>query len=309
MDIKKENSSKIQGAIVETVAFFDLFDFPMTAFEIWKNINIKCSLEDIFFELKKENKYLDNKNGFWFLKGRQDIINIRMSRYNYADRKFKRALKISRIFKFIPWIKMIAIGNIIGSHNLKNEGDIDFFIITEKKRIWLTRFFCVLLVKFLGLRPKPDYAKDKICLSFFIDEEEINLKKLRLDFPKQDYYFIYWLAGLVPIYDKEGLYQKLIKENNWLKDYLPNWNRGNINYLRDAGRGLSFFYRDIIDMLFGGLEKKIKIFSLKMMAQEIKDIMNKDTRVVVSDHVLKFHTNDRREEIRRSYLEKIKNYK
>jgi hypothetical protein len=304
--------NNIQRAITEVMAFFDLFDFPMTAFEVWQNLKIKCEYEEIVDQLNIMVDVISEKNGFYFLKGGEGFVKTRMERFGYADRKFKRAIKIAKLFKIIPWIEMIGIGNIYGSNNLKDNSDIDFIIFTEEKRVWISRFFCVVLAKIFRLRPQPGKTRDKICLSFFADKKSFNFEKLMLKADSvsnlPDLNFVYWVAGITPIYDKNNIYELFINQNSWLENYLPNWCGHQINYQRNAGRGYSQFYRDVIDMLVGGLEKKIKRFSLKIMPLKIKDMMNKDTRVVVNDQVLKFHTNDRREETRSKYLEKIKNY-
>jgi hypothetical protein len=302
---------ELEEAIVRTIAFFDLFSYPLTVFEIWKYLDVNAELSEIMESLDNSaEKFpspplsrgkIECKNGFYFLIGRGDIIKERMARYNYTDKKFKRAVWIAKIFKFVPWIKMIAIGNIIGAHNLKKESDIDFFIITENRRIWLARFFCVLIIKILGLRPRPGETKDKICLSFFASEEDLNLEGLmfgesRDDREERDFYFIYWLAGLAPIYDRENIFAEFIKKNDWLKDYLPNWQSSTISYRYNAGGSFSWFYRDLVDMFFGGLEKRIKEIQLEIMPKQIKDIMNMDSRVVVNEKMIKLHVNDRREE-------------
>ena len=328
-EIKTEKS--IAEAIVETIAFFDLFSYPLTGFEVWKYLGAKCELSDVLEILEDITKkpplvpplqggqvekrgQIESKNGFYFLAGREEIIKERMARYNYTDKKFKRVVWLAKIFKFIPWIKTIAVGNIIGTHNLKKESDIDLFIITEENRVWLTRFFCILITKILGLRPKPENMQDKICLSFFISEEAMNLEKLMLP-DGSDIYFIYWLAGLVPVYDKDGIYNKFIGANGWLKNYLPNWEAGEINYRRNAGKSFSWFYRDTIDMFFGGLERRIKNWQIKILPKQLATIMNLDTRVVASDSVIKLHSNDRREEYENKLKanlpageEKLKNY-
>jgi len=119
---------------------------------------------------------------------------------------------------------------------------------------------------------------------------------------EKDIYFIYWLAGLVPIYDRDDTYSKFIEANGWLKDYLPNWERGEVNYRRDAGKSFSRFYRDVVDMFFGGLEKRIKKLQLKIMPKQLAAIINLDTGAVANDYIIKLHANDRREE----YKEKFK---
>ncbi len=387
-DINSEQFLNIREAIVKTVAYFDMFDFPLTAFEIWQGLGLKCG----FFEVVKEldaligkspfvplyqggKNIVEQKNGFYFLAGREAILKVRLARYNVTDRKFKRALKVARLFKLIPWIKMIALGNLMGSHNLKEEGDIDLFIITQAKRIWLTRFCCVALVKMLGLRPGLGKFKDKICLSFFISEEALDLGALMLQtknnppsslrpgyatarrafikgakeenlpnptFPpeapacpvgkdrpwaekgvnKEDIYFIYWLAGLTPFYQQEGVYEKFIGVNSWLNGCLPNRSAllrqltdladkpageqaGHWSRRRDAGRAPGKFYYELADMFFGGLEPWFKALQLRLLPKILTELMNRDTRVVISDQVLKFHANDRREEYREKYIKKI----
>jgi len=351
--VKKQ--TELEEAIVWTIAFFDLFSYPLTVFEIWKYLDVNAELSEILEVLDgmteksplpsllrgqkipptpfaergqeifpvsfAERGQIEEKNGFYFLAGRGEIIKERMARYNYTDKKFRRAVWVAKIFKFVPWIKMIAIGNIIGAHNLKKESDIDFFIITEANRIWLTRFFCVSITKILGLRPKPEKTQNKICLSFFASEEEMNLERLMLyseasqdsiaslqnDRVERDIYFIYWLAGLAPIYDRDNIFSEFINKNDWLKNYLPNWKFSGISCCHDAGRGFSWFYRDVVDMFLSGLEKKVEEIQLEIMPEQIKDIMNMDSRVVVSDKIIKLHLNDRREEYREKF--KMQNLK
>lgn len=333
--MKNLEENELKEAIVRAVAYFDMFDFPLTVNEIWQFLDKKYELFDVvkILESNKSNDFINRltqrssiqqKNGFYFLEGREDLVGIRQQRYNLADRKFKRALLITKIFKIIPWIKMIAVTNIFGPHNLKKESDIDFFIITEKKRIWLTRFFCVSIISLLGLRPSPNNLEDKMCLNCYVSEDALNLEKLMLPISRliqfnssnekveidlADINFIYWIAGFVPIYNIGETYKKFLKNNLWLKKYLPNWQAPMPSSKRNAGRGLTLFYHDLVDLLIGGLEKNIKSLQLKLIPFEMKNLMNQDTRVVMRDDILKLHVNDRREEYRQAYRDKIQKLK
>ena len=51
-----ENNLKIKGAIIKVVAFFGLFDWPLTVNEIWQNLSVKCSLAEVMEELEKMEK-------------------------------------------------------------------------------------------------------------------------------------------------------------------------------------------------------------------------------------------------------------
>jgi len=320
----------LKEAIVKTVAYFDMFDFPLTGYEIWQYLSVKCELKEIMAVLKEVYQFnplnpplpsdadalagrqggqIESKNGFYYLSGREDIIRERMKRYNYSDKKLKLAIRLSIIFKLIPWIKLIAVGNVIGEHNLRHEGDIDLFVITAAKRIWLSRFFCNAITKILGLRPSPNKIRNKICLSFFISDDNLDLNYLRLssggEQKKDDSYFTYWLVGLMPIYNPDQTYQKFISANPWLVEQLPNWQVTGPSGRRNSGSSPSAFYQEIIDLLIGGLEPQAKSLQLKFLPANLKRIMNLDSRVVIDDRILKFHANDRREEYREIFKDKI----
>jgi hypothetical protein len=361
MEYSNDENNNIRRAIMSVIVFFDMFDYPLTSFEIWKFLPMKCELAEVIKIFDKINNVNPptlfakggyekemlipqpslrkgaTKNGLYFLAGREDIVDLRMKRYNIADRKFKRAILIGRIFKIVPWIKMIAVGNIMGSNNLKDDSDIDLFIISQKNRIWLTRFFCVLITKILGIRPTAVDARDKICLSFFVDEEAMDLNRLMLyataaksprgdfagadDFAgvedkvnpptpfakggNYDIYFIYWLANLTPIYNIDNYYEKLIAANLWLIEYLPNWEPIIAADRRSAGKKWSKYYYNLIEALFGGWETFYKRIQMKILPAEIKNKMNSGSDVIVNDHRLKLHTNDRRECYRKSFIEKM----
>jgi len=310
-----EKIKQLKGAIVKAIAYFDMFDYPLTLVEIFKFINIKCELAEVLEVLEKEiqpalkGKIIGGKNGFYFLAGREEIIKVRLRRYNYANRKFKRARLVARIFKFIPWIKMIAVGNLLGAQNLKDDSDIDLLIITEDKRLWLTRFFCVGIIKFLGWRPQTGQSRDKICLSFYLSYSALALAKLRLG--EDDLYFTYWLANLTPLYDGGEVYQKFINNNQWIFNCLPNWQpleEVRRRQITNPASGRTTFYRDLVDLFIGGLEPQAKSLQLKILPLELRELMNKDSRVVINDKIIKLHANDRREEFKKNYELRIKNY-
>jgi hypothetical protein len=302
---ENKDSMILKQAIVRTVAYFDMFDFSMTDFEIWQLLGEKCN----FIEVKnilREISQIETKNGFYFLKSRESIIRIRLDRYNFTDRKFKRALRVANIYSFLPWVKMVSVSNIIGAHNLKDESDIDIFIIAEKGKIWLTRFFCAGIAKILGLRPSADNSRDKICLNFYISEEEMDLNKFMLD--EKDVYFIYWLANLITIYDKDGTYKKFIQANGWLRNYLPNWQEAKMVSRRFIRVRKNLFLNFLFNFIFGFFEDLFKKIQMRKLPVGLKEIMNIDTRVVISDKVLKLHIKDRREEYRKKWEKKIREF-
>ncbi len=295
MQNNENKTTKLKKAIIRVIVFFDIFNYPMTLSEIWRFISLKCELVEVFDILENGTEGISLQNGFYFLSGKEKNIRERLDCYNFADRKFKRAKFIVKIYKFIPWIKMIGMTNLFGSRNLKDNSDIDLFIITEDKRIWLTRFFCVGIIKLLGWRPQINNRRDKICLSFFVSLSALNLEKLRL--AQDDLGFTYWLAGLTPLYDINKTYQKLINANQWLTNSLSNWQ---LNSQNQQSKNVGLSPNTVFGIKFQNkLEQQFKKLQLKILPQKLKSMMNCDSRVVINDELIKLHSNDRREEYRR----------
>ena len=159
-------------AILKTLAYFDIFDYPLTLVEIWKWLyvenNRSASLSEVRQSLAQLAGRVETKNGFWFLPGRSGIIQTRLERYSIAEEKFKKLLKVVKVLRRIPFIKMIAVCNRLAYSNTDEKGDIDLFIITEKNRLWLTRLLAVGWLKLNKQRPMPGNKKDAIDTNFFL---------------------------------------------------------------------------------------------------------------------------------------------
>jgi hypothetical protein len=268
--------------ILKPLVFLDLFDFPLTAYEIWHYLERRGSIAALKSVLEKVNpEIIAQKNGFYFLGGRDDIVETRKIRYNYSVAKIKIAKRFARAFALLPFVKTIAVANFIGDHNLRAEGDIDFFIITSARRIWLSRLFCAGLAKLLNSRPTVSNKRDKICLSFYISEEHLDIRDLALG--NDDPYFYYWLRGLLPIYDSNNFYRRFLVANE-----LSTENSSDSVVVRHSW--------------FDILEKIAKTWQLKIMSPALKAAMNNSDGVVISDSILKLYLGDRR----RLFAEKFK---
>ncbi|MFA5109502.1 MAG: hypothetical protein WC458_03090 [Patescibacteria group bacterium] len=284
--------SSLARTIIKTIVFFDLFEYPLTAYEIYKYSNRAAALGDILEELMTLD--VATKNGFYFLRGREEIVATRQKRHNYACRKIKIAQRFARLFGFCPFVKMVALANSLGQHNLRDESDIDFFIITAPRRIWLSRLYCAGWAKILNRRPTATDKKDKICLSFYISEDRLNLDDLRLT--GADPYFDHWRGNLVLLYNKEEMFNRFLRAND-LPDIRP---AAPMSGLTPADRRPG-----ILDSFNNRLEGIAKKLQLKIMSPALKAAMNNSDGVVINDRVLKLYRRDRRREYAEKYGQKI----
>ena len=295
------NKQDLKKAIIKMIAFFDLFDSPLTVYEIYHNFGHQFSLSSLLINLDNlisdDQSIIQSSQGFYFLKGRIEIIKIRQKRYHYFYRKLKIAQAFTFLFKFFPSVEMIALANVMGAYNLRDQGDIDFFIITKEHRLWLTRFYCAGLAKLLHSRPTQQNKQDKICLSFYLSIKNLNLNSLHLK--PTDPYFDYWPSQLVLLYNKHRTYQLFQVANNLV--FSENQNN---NYSSDFLINNSNFNSN--NSLLNYLDNIFKKIQWLIMPSILKQAANHQAGVVIKPGILKFYLRDRRREFVQKYEQKIK---
>lgn len=291
--------NSLEASIYKTIAFFDIFEYPLTLLELQKLLFVEqnnvqtrhaSSLQNFATALSNIPQ-ITNKNGVYFLQGHENYISRRLERYLIAEQKFKKRKNILKLLCLMPHVKMIAICNSLAFSNAKESSDIDLFIITKKNHVWSSRFFSAGLISLLRLRPEKNKTKNTICLSFFTDENNLNFEKLQC--LPNDIYLKYWLTQVFPVYDENNYWQKFIQANNWVKNSLPNWQPKQTSEQRQIK--LNWLEKNIKKFLellsFNALYKKIQ---LKIISPELKELQNKDTRVIINDSMLKLYPLDRR---------------
>jgi len=267
-------------------------------------IEINLGLSEQAVEALLLEGILKQKDGFYFLSGREGLIEIRRERYNFANYKIKLARKSASLFKWLPCVKLVAVANLIGHHNLRNESDIDIFIVSSPNRLWLTRLFCTGLMKITHRRPTKECKRNKMCLSFYAAADGLAMEALR--FKPIDPYFDHWFLGLYSIYDNDKYLAYLRFKNPWLKQAFPN------SLLLKEKFSDDYFSQNLLDKIFyyganllNFLAKKIQ---LMILPKALKDLAGKESGVVLSDSVLRFYLNDRREEFLESYNKRLADF-
>jgi hypothetical protein len=287
--------------LVATVAFFDMFNYPLTAWELFRLSPEPTDFNTILNELKTLPEQLEHSQGFYFLSGRSNIIAKRKTTYNLANAKNKIALKTVKKLSWLPGLKMTAVCN---NFYYTPSSDIDIFIIAQAERLWLSRLLITCLTHLLGRRRHGRQVADRLCLSFYVSEADLNLKSATLE---TDPYFYYWLAFLLPL-SGQTTYQKFWQANNWLEAKLPNLKPIRTNKIFYSSLSLPI-HNFWFNLSFGAwLEKLAKNIQTAKMTRNTSSLAQAhDTRVIISDTMLKFHENDRRAEFLERYQDKLKN--
>lgn len=126
------------------------------------------------------------------------------------------------LYSQFPFVKQIFLANSLTFNALKSSSDIDLFVVTQKGRIWTARLLMSIMMFFFQIKRTPKSEFKRFCLSFFVDEEHVNLEPLLLF--EKDVYLPYWVAHLVPLY-QEQRNEVVFQKNAWISQFLPYFPR------------------------------------------------------------------------------------
>ncbi|MEK7497174.1 MAG: hypothetical protein AAB657_04735 [Patescibacteria group bacterium] len=263
-----------------------------------------------------QNKNLvKSRNGFWQLASSSDWLDGRQQKERWVIIKWQRALKGVRLISYLPFVKMVAVGNSVAWFApRKKNSDIDLFIVASAKHLWLVRLLVSLITQIKGLRRHSNKIDNRLCLSFYTTTDNLSLKNLSYNF---DPYLCYWIASLIPLYN-DGVYLKWREANNWVGEYLPSWHKAMEKItplerikLSPLCNRLKLIVETVLDWLgekwLDKLAKKIQWSRLKKYLGE--NLESAGTNVVVNEQMIKMHTNDRRAELALLFIDKLKGLK
>ncbi|MBW6441119.1 hypothetical protein K0B03_03755 [Patescibacteria group bacterium] len=292
--------TKLEKQIMATVVYYDILNYPLTVFEIFlylikdRGLNGNEYLLSDIVETLDRGEFLQNnlsqKLGFFFLKDREEIVQERLDRKKIADEKWKKAKKIFWIMQIVPFTKLVMASGSFALCNTRKDSDIDLMIVAQKGRIWTVRTFFTLLTIALGVRRYKDRTEDKICLNHYITDQSLKI-------PFQSLYTVQLYYHILSVYNSEKdrkMFRKFQAENNWMKNYLENYEFSEIESFRSITRNsslsvLSGFIEFILTGKAGDyLEKKMS----KMQSYRIKKDplhLKKGGRITISDDQLEFH--------------------
>lgn len=320
-----DDKSGLDVSLLAALAFFDVFDYPLTLAELRRFRYAagpdgagQPSLRDCLLAL--DRLPVGQREGYWFLNGRETTAEKRHERYRLADRKFRKARRLAAFIRRLPWVRLVAVCNSLAWSNAGPDSDIDLFIVCRPGTLWLARAILVGSLAFLGLRPVRGRSDaDRFCLSFFLSEDSLDLRPFAL--PGGDPYLAFWLAGLVPLYDAGGVMERLWAANEWVRRLLPGSGPHRYGRRRAIGCSETARQRDseiarigdhrvslsryLVISLSRRLSSLVERLQRRCFPPEIAAAMNRDSRVVVRDDVLKFHVGDRREEFRRRWRDRL----
>lgn len=285
----------LEKTILKTVLYLDLRDFAPTLLDIEKWLLHGAdspTLAQINTAIENSTR-LTMTDGVVTLTGREKLAQVRRAKYDHTETKWKRVRPFLRLLSWMPGVEAIWLCNAMGWGNASQNSDIDLAVVAKPGRIWSARFFTALSMKLLRQRPGEQDHSKAICLSFYITSGELAVDEYKIG--EQDISFAFWSAQMYPVFGSRDVYTKYQRENGWLEETFQQLRWTESNQKRFFTH--SFFER-ALKASIGWItpEKILKRWQLQHLPKDLSSVASGDRRVVLSDSILKLHSNDNREE-------------
>jgi predicted nucleotidyltransferase len=215
----------LSGAILETIAYASLFDFPLTKYEIsLRLLSQKTSsdheIRQAIDELIRQNKVIQRGQYYVLAVNSSDINAKREINKAISQEKEQIAKSLLSTLPHVPWLEAIFLTGSVAAGNAKKEDDIDILIISSQNRLWLIRMVLNLYLQWRGLRRMPGSTSNtnKFCLNMFLDYGSCAIPQA-----KRNIYTAHELLQSTCLYQKANVFRSYLLQNSWAHDYLANW--------------------------------------------------------------------------------------
>jgi len=204
--------SHLAGAILRTIAYGDIFHYPLTLPEISRYLIGQSAsqqqIEETLCDLIMVEK-ITQIEAYYCLAGRETSILIRQRRAASAQHLWPQAIKYGQMIGKLPFVRMVGITGSLAVDNVDEDGDIDYMIVTEPGHLWTARMMIIGLVK---------WAKKQqgvvLCPNYLVSENALFIEKQNLFTARE-------IVQMIPVSGIET-YQRFRDLNLWTETYFPN---------------------------------------------------------------------------------------
>ena len=243
----------MRQSIIRTLAYYDIFSYPLTAEEIYQNLsNNHTSLEEIRQELENltSNKLIFHKENFFQLKDDDNYIQRRIKGNQLADKRLKTARKISGFISRFPFIRGILLSGSISKGFMEEDSDIDYFVITHPNRVWFSRLMLMLFKKLFLLNSKKNF-----CINYFVDSENLEIEEKNIFTATE-------IVTLLPTFGT-NIYNEFYEKNFWVRQFYPNFPKRETIKILDRKNGI---VKTFLEKILGRkLGDKLDDFSMSLL--------------------------------------------
>jgi hypothetical protein len=200
-------------AVRYVLGYYSLFNYPVTKEEILGSLPEKSdltSLSIILDDLVEASEVYDHEFYYCLKEQVRELTAKRIKANSEARTKIPAAKRVGAFIYRFPFVRFVGISGSLSKGYSDKDSDFDFFIVTEKDRLWICRTILHFFKKLTFLVGR----QHEFCMNYFIDADS-------LEIAEKNRFTAVELASLIPA--GGGVYhEKLNKANQWAAAHFPN---------------------------------------------------------------------------------------
>ena len=205
-----EDLSTLQRAILLTVLYSDLFDYPLTEDELHRYLVAPYPGKSAFDGALEGlvGPHLTRAEGLFTLAGREQIVEVRRQRQQTGDARWVLATRYAHWLTHVPFVRMVAVCGSQAAGNARPDADVDFFLVTERGRLWTAQVCSMLLRRVASL------FSVRVCPNYFLTLDSLEVERRNLYHARE-------VAQAVPLWG-DATHLRFLAANRWIEQLLPN---------------------------------------------------------------------------------------
>lgn len=237
--------------------------------------------------------------GFYGLKDCAVSAEKRLWGNQRARDVMKIAEKKAAFIGRFPFVKGVFISGSLSKGVFLEDGDVDFFIVTQPNRLWVARTLLVFYKKVFLLN-----SRKYFCVNYFVDSDHLKIDEENLFTATE-------IITLIPMVNPD-LYQDFIMENNWVNEFYPE--AGLLDTNRTQGlkkKGLGRGIERLLKGKFGeSLDAKFMRITLRRWQRKFGHFSEEEFELVMKTNrrVSKHHPSNFQKRVLDKYNEKLKHF-
>ena len=209
-----EQPTTLERAIVQTLIYSDIFNFPLTVAEVQRYlIGQSASLSEIESCLATSTYLaarLSQQHPYLSLLGREEIQVGRQNQTPILQRQWRAARRWASLLRLVPFVRGVLVTGSLAAQSARRQDDIDLLLLVEPGRLWTCRALVIGLVYLARLQ------RIELCPNYLMA-----LTDPALTVTQRDLYTARELAAMRLMFGGAA-YQRLLSLNPWLDEMLPN---------------------------------------------------------------------------------------
>ena len=292
--------TKTEIAILKTVLYGDIFDFPLTLREIHHFlIEEDASIEAVQRTLENSewlSRHVVRSNGYYAT--RAETADLRHHRAQASQKLWQTAHRYGILMAYLPYVRMVALTGALAMHNAADDDDdLDYMIVTAPGRVWFTRLLVVALVRIARL------WRVEICPNYMLSTRQLGQERRNL-------YIAHELTQMVPV-SGHDLYEQMRTMNQWADSMMPNAQGVFHSTEPHQPHGFGRFVQRSLEWVFsGGIGNRIENWERRRKTHkfELESEQNPHSAAVIDEDQVKGHFNDYGHPILNRFYEKLDEY-